>query len=485
MYILLQTWEHIKFIMLFVCAIDVAVLLSKPHTVNKRNRGMNYCNFCEEAVIQLPRHLKRIHSDLTEVSEVLCKSGRARTLGLMRLRNLGNFKHNITVLQDCCGTLRVSKRSGEASKIAEDYLPCTHCLAFYCKEQLWRHVSKCLLNPKMCDKHDKQNATKAEEQRGRVGCCVASQLLLDASVMPSGSMDTVLDPSFKAAVVDKMHKDQVRSVAIGDVLICRFGEVLFKRLGPQRALDIQQRMRQLARLLRAVEAPNHGERLTLLGLISGSNFDLIVSGIHKLAGLSIHSTGRRIYSKPSLASKLGHSLLKCAQMKIGMGIRQKDSVMQSDAKDFLSLHTSDWQDSVSVACTTSAKLTKINKVQNLPTTDDLKRLKEYQEHRMQVLVGNLKQCPTYDSWRELSEHALTRVTLFNKRRGGEASQLLVSQYEGRPHWKSNTNADIFNSLTPVEQELVKRMDYIQIPGKRLNTVHILLTPDEGSHGRSA
>ena len=437
---------------------------------NKRQRGTNYCNFCDATVQQLPRHLTRWHSELPEVSAVLYKSGKERKLGFLRLRNLGNFRHNISVLESGCGTLRVSKQSfGKNSKVAEDFLPCIHCFAFYCREQLWRHAVNCPFK-------EVNGSTVGSDGNvvGRVKYCAAGQLLLDGSLLKDNH--TVVDPQFKAKVLERMRKDKVRKVCATDSVILGFGQVLFKRLGPQRALDVQQRMRQLGRLLQEINSVD-GVSFQLTDVISGNNFDRVISGVHRVAGLTTHSTGRRIYKIPSLASKLGHSLKKCAEIKLGIGIRQGDATVQQQANAFLQLHGAEWQDNVSAACTVSFKLSNMNKAHELPKREDLDTLKQFQTSQMQTLVRELREQPEYESWRQLAEITLSRMTLFNKRRGGEAAQLLVAHYLERPDWQAKSNSEIVSSLMPIEKELLKRMDMVQIPGKRLNTVPILLTPD--------
>lgn len=460
--------EEMNCVYVFTVAVVIDVYNETEHT--KRDRGRSYCYFCEESFIQIPRHMERRHPDVPEVSAVTCKpNGRERNLGFLRLRNMGNFKHNIAVLESGCGALHVSKRSPTKAAIAEDYLPCMHCLAFYGRDQLWRHVMKCPFNA-----IGEKTGVDASSN-GRVSCCAASQLLLDGSLLQNSPH---LEPEFKAAVVDKMHRDRIRTIAAGDRLIVNFGTVLLKRLGPQRAPDIQQRMRQLGRLLHVVNSTEGlAEMLTMEKLLSGKQFDTVIEAVHRLSEISVDSTGRRVYRKPSLASKLGHSLKKCAQLKLGLAIRQCDHVMEQEANAYLYLHNADWQDNVSAISNVSAKLSKMNKVLELPDRVDLDKLKQYQLSRIQQLTRDVAHVPQYSAWRELSELALSRLTLFNKRRGGEAALLLVSQYLERPNWESTCNPEIASSLKPVERELLKRMDMIQIPGKRLNAVPILLTPD--------
>lgn len=432
-------------------------------------RCHNYCYYCDGVVKQLPRHLKRRHNDITEVCAVLCKIGRERKLGLLKMRNLGNFKHNISVIESGSGTLRVWKRCSKQSQNPDDYLPCTHCLAFYAKDQLWRHMGHCPL--KMQNAFEDKN-----ENTGRTSCCAAGRLLIEGSLLKTSSCS--IDPEFKTAVLDNMRKDRIRGTAAGDALIANFGQVLFKRLGPHRAVDIQQRMRQLARLLQAV---NSGDGVTspftLFDLIDGSHFDAVLDAVQQIAGVGVHSSGRRMYKIPSTASKLGHSLKRCAQLKLGMAIRQGDSVMERDANAFLLLHASEWQDSVSSVCIASTKLAKMNKTQALPSRQDLDKVRNFQTDRIQHLTKVVKQKPLYRPWRQLSEVTMTRMTLFNKRRGGEAAALRVSEYNQRPDWQASCHPEIVSSLMSVEKELIKRMDMVQIAGKRINNVPILLTPD--------
>jgi len=74
-------------VLTFTAVVDVCHQSSK-----KRDRGRNYCYFCDETVINIPRHMQRRHSELLVVSAVLCKRKgiKERNLGLLRLQNLGN-----------------------------------------------------------------------------------------------------------------------------------------------------------------------------------------------------------------------------------------------------------------------------------------------------------------------------------------------------------------------------------------------------------
>jgi hypothetical protein len=59
-------------------------------------------------------------------------------------------------------------------------------------------------------------------------------------------------------------------------------------------------------------------------------------------------------------------------------------------------------------------------------------------------------------WEKLAEATLCRIVIFNKLRGGEASKLLVKNYQERPNWNELNQQDILSSLKPIEKELSKR-----------------------------
>ena len=73
-----------------------------------------------------------------------------------------------------------------------------------------------------------------------------------------------------------------------------------------------------------------------------------------------------------------------------------------------------------------------------------------------VLMKALKENPTLHSWRELAETTMTRLIIFNKRCGGEASKMLLTNFQARPDWKQCSSTAIESSLQPIERELCKR-----------------------------
>ena len=89
---------------------------------------------------------------LTPVQEVTAGNSIAqRERVLDALRNEGDFLYNVDILKNGDENgfgLIVAKRPEAGEHIVKDYLPCTYCLRFYVKTELWRHGQRCQLYPR-------------------------------------------------------------------------------------------------------------------------------------------------------------------------------------------------------------------------------------------------------------------------------------------------------------------------------------------------
>ena len=57
---------------------------------------------------------------------------------------MGNYNHNVQVLETGVGELILARRPSEGVEACpEDFLPCPCCLGFFKKDELWRHSKTC------------------------------------------------------------------------------------------------------------------------------------------------------------------------------------------------------------------------------------------------------------------------------------------------------------------------------------------------------
>ena len=291
-----------------------------------------------------------------------------------------------------------------------------------------------------------------------------------------GSDEEEWSKNVREFVLSRMTQDKIYNVVKKDMLILRFGSLLLKKLGKGRAHDISQRMRQLGRLLlKLMQIDTKKDSLT--NFLSGEAFDMIIKGTEELCGVMHTEDGRRAFKTPSLAVRLGHLLIKIGNVKRGWALRCQNEAGRMAAETFLSLVKSEWTDTVSSCALNTLKRRKDQSVQILPLTEDLVKVKRHMLKEMTMKTHDLLSSPEYTTWRKLAQITMSRLILFNKRRGGEVSRLLLKSYQDRPKWEEGMNKEILDSLQGLELALIKRMDLIEVPGKKNRKVPILVTEE--------
>ena len=175
--------------------------------------------------------------------------------------------------------------------------------------------------------------------------------------------------------------------------------------------------------------------------------------MEEIAGLHEHQ-GRYFFRIPSYAIRVGHSLTKCAKVKISKAIRENNDQTRQDAEAFQALFQSDWTDRISSLALASLKQAKYNKPEFLPVTEDLVSLGKYLRESMSQLTND--GVPTYNEWRDLLEKTMVHLVVFNKRRANEVAKLLVTSFTNRPTWQESWNEEVSASLSALEKQLCAR-----------------------------
>ena len=279
--------------------------------------------------------------------------------------------------------------------------------------------------------------------------------LLLAGSLSFQEEDFQVPKDLQESCLSSMRPDHVYSEIKDDMLILRFGEILLRKLGSRRAPDISQRLRQLARL-KLVLNLNKPEKKYLSYFICGKGFGEVCETVKSLAGFHRSKENLNAFELPSLALRIGHNLVKCADMKRGMAIRQNDEAMKQDSNDYLDLHISEWTCTLSSVALATLRLNKFNKPTALPLTSDLILLKEYLDKKMEEYTAVLSSKADDDVWKKLAMVTIARLIHFNKRRSSEVAKLLLETYQQRPDWRKSVSDEIMATLKPVELKLLER-----------------------------
>ena len=175
----------------------------------------------------------------------------------------------------------------------------------------------------------------------------------------------------------------------------------------------------------------------------------------------------------SLALKLGHSLNKCASIKKAQLIQSSGD--EKDVDNFLALMSMEWTDRVSRRAHKSLEEGKWNKAELLPLAEDLKILQAHLSKTITNVSQKLRECPSKESHRALSDAVLARLILFNRKRQGEAGKMTLDSF--RQVGYVNMQDDVKHTLSEVEKRLASSLKRVVIRGKKGRGVPLLITEE--------
>ena len=109
---------------------------------------MHFCLlvYCGKNSTNITKHLLGQHKEEYDNKEINRHQeiSKQRKLLILKLSNVGDYKHNMEVIQSGSGTL-VTWTKNQTTSSADDFLPCTDCLGFFHRKNLWRHMKVCPL----------------------------------------------------------------------------------------------------------------------------------------------------------------------------------------------------------------------------------------------------------------------------------------------------------------------------------------------------
>ena len=427
-------------------------MLRNQHGSRIYDKG-HVCYYCNAQCLKIARHLLTVHKSETEVMKILAidmetdEGRKRRGKELDRLRYKGDFYHNLKVLKTG-GELKVFRRPCSGENVdASAFTPCTHCLAFIRKHELWRHVKQCPFNEERTNSDD-------NEKRWHRKLQYESDLLLFPNRFTEGYSEAL-----GSQVLSTMRSDEITQTVKSDKLILMVGSSLLERGGSTKVSYVSQRMRTLARLLLKVQEMEDSNSTVqfLMDCISPNMFDIIIKATKSLCGYSqCTAEAGASFLKPGLALNIGYDLRKAALLLRGQAIRLRDKDLLENVNGFTQLYELEWKVFISSAAGRSLDENKFQTPGALPLTSDLIKLREFCSTEIPAAIARLEVQPCLQDWRFLAELTASRLIIFNKRRGNEGTKITIEEFEKRPNWKEIQMEDVVKSLQPLEKELCKR-----------------------------
>jgi hypothetical protein len=436
-----------------------------------RHDRRHACYYCPSLLTNIWRHYQLQHSTEDEVQQIMTVRVGEQKPRINKLRMLGDYFHNVQVLSQKSGQLIVVRRpSGKKTVSYEDFLPCLGCKGFFFRKEMWRHCKTCEFRHKSL-------------QQPETSCQKEGLMLIAPVWYTAGTVSPTL-----AAVLSSMESDNISLAAKNDIIILNYGGFVAQNCTASQYTYVSQRMRQLARLLIQLRDDNHTPDAHMSSFLKPEMFDTVVAAVLKVSKyVECTKTESAKLTVPSLALKLGYALRKCCTVLVNKALREKNDALERDAESFIRIYDSEWNVRVSSIALKTMTYDKRNKPELIPITADLVKIKQYLESAIAELSDRLCAEPNVDNYVNLVDCTLSRIILFNKRRGGEVGRMTLAAYEK----VRDANAvmpsgldDIAKTLSRAEQQLCSRLRLVEIAGKNNQTVPVLLTPD-AIHGIDA
>ncbi|KTG38795.1 hypothetical protein cypCar_00042030 [Cyprinus carpio] len=425
--------------------------MPSPKKNRKSYKKKQYCIYCSKPYSKLARHLEFVHRNEVEVAKAVAfpKHSKQRRIQLNLLRKRGNFAHNTSVVRKGHGEMVACYRP-KKSKNATEFIHCIYCQGLYNKHSLWKHVKNCPLKP--------QEDAPQGRKRVRALCALKTPVGFEVS------------NGFKK-ILSVMNYDEVSRTIHSDTSVMQLGEHMFNRMGSDVTKHdyIRQKIREVGRLL--LEARKTTPMRTMVDFIIPANFKHVITAVKAVSGFDEETNTYRI---PSLALKLGHSLSKICSIVESNAMIYGDHERAECARNFRKVHQARWNEYISAGALTTLKEAKWNAPQIIPFTQDVKVLYAHLEKKHEELLNKLRNSPSAHNYAALAKVTLSQVILFNRRREGEVSRMLLSAFQSRD--SSELHEDIAICLSEFERKLCKHFTRVEIRGKRGRKVPVLLKP---------
>lgn len=395
---------------------------------------------------KLTIHLTKCHAGESEVTAAIALCGDERDEAFGQLRKRGIIQYNRKVLANG-GTEADCIRERNRDTNVKGIKICPICEGFYSKGYLPVHKKKCAIVP--LDRYLKS---------------------LPLSTLSSVSQSDVC-PVFKEKCLNAFHEGQTKDTCNTDWMIRTVGLHQYNRKHDKKASMTD--MRRLAHLLRHCNVVAARQGLTLTGekLFDRTYYHILMEGVQCYT----NPDGKH---KPNLLVALSYLVKNAAEIiRAEYLIKKKDSEA-NEITLFLQVLRSKWQvltkESVDAQHLRSQEI--LRRPLELPLEEDLITLRNHISRQISSLLKDKKRQWTSPEFTHLRDLLSTRLTLFNARRGNEASRLLLSEFEDAINdtW---IDPRLTKDLDEADKLLHGQFKLAYMPGKNRRLVSVLIPED--------
>ena len=422
----------------------------------KKSRPARPCPFCGVFKVRLTRHLRAMHRTDEAVKTASKASASGKRSAFTLLRREGMKKYNM-----CHAGIRDAEilRERKSKRVRDDIVACGKCSGVFSKTYFWRHKRIC------CGKSSK--------------VATAVDMKIVQNSLRSGNN---VSEEFQSTILQKFLDDDVGRLCKSDEWLLMIGQKLYDKLRGKQDKKTEVRRSVMSDMRRLATLYTHfKEQMTFAGnnetqfvdMYKRSNFDQLEAAIRQ------HTAGDdESQVKAGLKLSLYYLVKRTAKIvKIVYLVREDDSTAASVDK-FLDVFTINYNLLFGDALyqLNKKRQMKLRRPEELPPEQEVTKLRNYTVTRMQELVSDQYLHWTSQEYIELRDLVVSRLTLFNARRGNEPSRLRVRDWTDACNgvWISQSRVD---KLSESEQSMFSDTKIMYETGKGNHLVPVIVLRD--------
>lgn len=411
----------------------------------KQHRIGRPCLFCQEMQTNLSRHIVTKHSNQPDVQIALKEPDKARRIALMSsFKKKGIMKYNENLMRRKDVDPELYGRERASKCVGDNLVICSICKGCYSSTYFFRHKRRCTADVSVVPQK------------------------VPLAVVALGQIQ--LTEEFKVEVLGKFTKDDVGVVCANDEAVIKFGAKLFENIKqkPDKFAEVKkstmQSMRRLSHLYlefqRQCTTVGVEKPASVADMLHRRHFERLRQAI------KAYTSDDTDQLKAGLKHHVYYLVVKFAKFQKVMYLIEEDEAKAKDVDNFMELLNLNSKDLLGDALYKLQKnrQTSLRKPQEMPTEDDVAKVKEFTISRVAALLSD--KFATWDAQRyaELRDLVVCRLTLFNARRGGEPARLLLSE------WRDGQNGVWLDSkrmekLSDVDEKLFAEVKLTYQAGK--------------------
>lgn len=287
-------------------------------------------------------------------------------------------------------------------KSCKDIVMCVGCQGFFSRRFYYRHQKHCITDTD-------ENAAHG----------VPVSLIAEAEVHPRF-----------ADVLARLSDDDVGKLCKSDPMILEVGRKHYQSLSrkPDKQMEVRKStmtlMRTLARLYLSFRPIAGKDNMTAEHMLDRSNFKHLELAIYEVSdGEGDIKSGMKL--------AYGYALKTAAKVMEGVHLMRNDDSKAELIKKFVTILNMQWASVFGDAEYRSVQNRnhKLRKPSALPLEEDINKVRDYTVNAVAAMMSDAFLHWSSVDFARLRDLIVSRLTMFNARRGGEPSRLLVTEWD--------------------------------------------------------